>query len=196
MWNLLRVYSRQYSQGTFLHTCDWFIYSGCQALTCGRACPSTYEIVAGDAQERSWVSKTKLTLEPNWILSLLGLLEYGCHLTVGCAVQSLNTNNHTYVTKLHKCTLSPLSLSLTHIMCYSNNYPVPPTVPLLPTKYRVERLYPPWVNVSVTCDPRGDLGWLLDNLAGTEGEHAVCPLLSVKINVALELLRRQSWIGK
>ena len=50
------------------------------------------EIVAGNAQERSWVSKTKLTLEPNWILSLLRLLEDDCHLTVGCTVQSLNTN--------------------------------------------------------------------------------------------------------
>ena len=59
------------------------------------------EIVAGDAQERSWVSKTKLTLEPNWILSLLGLLEDGCHLTVGCTVQSLNTNSRTYITKSH-----------------------------------------------------------------------------------------------
>ena len=50
------------------------------------------EIVAGDAQKRSWVSKAKLTLEPHWILSLLGLLEDDCHLTVGCTVQSLNTN--------------------------------------------------------------------------------------------------------
>ena len=89
------------------------------------------EIVAGDTQQRSWVSKTKLTLEPDWILSLLGLLEDGCHLTVGC-----------------------------------------------------------WVNVPLTCDLRGDLGWLLDHLAGTEGEHAICALLSVKVNVAQELLRR------
>ena len=32
------------------------------------------EMVAGEAQERSWVSKTKLTLEPNWILSPLGIV--------------------------------------------------------------------------------------------------------------------------
>ena len=102
-------------------------------------------------------------------------------------------HNHTYVSKLHRCTLFPHSLSLTHVMCNSNSYPVPSTVPLLPTEYRVERLYPSWVNVPVTCDPRGDLGWLLDHLAGTEGEHAICPLLSVKVNVAQELLRRQSW---
>ena len=50
------------------------------------------EIVAGDAQERSWVSKAKLTLKPHWIISVLELLEDGCCLTVGCTVQSLNTN--------------------------------------------------------------------------------------------------------
>ena len=32
------------------------------------------EIVAGEAQLRSWVSKTKLTLGPNWILSPLGMV--------------------------------------------------------------------------------------------------------------------------
>ena len=155
---MLRVYSRQYSQGTFLLACDWFIKG--VTGTDLRKSMSIAEIVAGDAQDRSWASKAKLTMEPHWILSLLGLLEDGCHLTVGCTVQSLNTNNHMYVTKLHRCTLPPLSLWLTHVMCNSNNYPVPPTVPLLPTEYRVERLYPPWVNVPVTCDPRGDLGWL------------------------------------
>ena len=80
------------------------------------------QIVAGDAQVRSWVSKTKLTLEPNWIVSLLGLVEDGYYLTVGCTVQSLNTkHNCTYITKLHRHTLSPLSLSLTHVKCKSNN---------------------------------------------------------------------------
>ena len=131
---------------------------------------SILEIVAGDAQERSWVSKTKLTLD----------------LTVGLHVRN----------QIYRCTLSPLSLSLTHVMCNSNNYPVPSTVPFLPTEYRLERIYPPWVKVPVKCDPRGDLGWLLDHLACSEGEHAICPLLSVKVNVAQELLRRQSWIGK
>ena len=50
-----------------------------------------------------------------------------------CAITKYK-HNRTYVTKLHRCTLSPLSLWLTHVMCNSNNYPVPSTVPLLPTK--------------------------------------------------------------
>ena len=76
------------------------------------------EIVAGDAQERSWVSRTKLKLD----------------LTVGCTAQITKyKHNRMYVTKLHRCTLSLLSLSLTHVMCNSNNYPVPFTVPLLLT---------------------------------------------------------------
>ena len=49
-------------------------------------------------------------------------------------------------------------------------------MPLLLAENRVERLYQPWVNVPVTCDPRGDLGWLLDHMVGAEGEHAICPL--------------------
>ena len=77
-----------------------------------------------------------------------------------CAITQYK-HNRMYVTKLHRCTLSPFSLCLTHIGCHSNNHPVPPTVPLLPTEYRVERLYPPWINVPVTSDPRDDLGWLL-----------------------------------
>lgn len=32
------------------------------------------DIVAGEAQLRSWVSKMKLTFEPNWILSPLGIV--------------------------------------------------------------------------------------------------------------------------
>lgn len=32
------------------------------------------DIVAGEAQLRSWVSKIKLTFEPNWILSPLGIV--------------------------------------------------------------------------------------------------------------------------
>ena len=32
------------------------------------------EMVAGEAQERSWVSKRKLTLGPNWILSPDGMV--------------------------------------------------------------------------------------------------------------------------
>ena len=72
-----------------------------------------------------------------WLLSDSGMY---------CAITQYK-HNRTYVTKLHRCTLSPLSLWLTHVMCNSNNHPVPPTVPLLPTEYRVERLYPPWVNV-------------------------------------------------
>ena len=105
------------------------------------------EIVAGDAQERSWVKckvDIEATLNPlsvgivrRWLLSDSGMY---------CAITQYK-HNRTYVTKLHRCTLSPLSLSLTHVMCNSNNYPVPPPVPLLPTEYRVERLYPPWVNV-------------------------------------------------
>ena len=128
-------------------------------------------------------------------MDLKDKVDIGSDCGMYCAITQYK-HNRTYVTKLHRCTLSPLSLSLTHIMCTSNNYPVPFTVPLLPTEYRVERLYPPWVNVSVTCDLRGDLGWVLDHLACSEGEHAICPLLSVKVNVAQELQRRQSWIGK
>ena len=90
MWNVFRVYSCKYSQDTFPHACDWFML-GVTDTDLRKSMP-ILEIVAGDAQERSWVSKTKLTLEPNWILSLLGLLEDGCHLTVGCTAQSLNTN--------------------------------------------------------------------------------------------------------
>ena len=83
-----------------------------------------------------------------WLLSDSGMY---------CAITQYK-HNRMYVTKLHRCTLSPFSLCLTHVRCNSNNHPVPPTVPLLPTEYRVERLYPPWINVPSHVIPEMTLG--------------------------------------
>ena len=65
-----------------------------------------------------------------------------------CAITQYK-HNRTYITKSHTdahCIHSTCHRHM-YVMCNSNSYPVTSTVPLLPTEYRVERLYPPWVNV-------------------------------------------------
>lgn len=51
--------------------CDWLCYV--QEHYLRRIMPMR-EMVAGEAQLRSWVSNRKLTLGPNWILSPLGIV--------------------------------------------------------------------------------------------------------------------------
>ena len=152
------------------------------------------DIVAGEAQERSWVSKTKLTLEPNWILSPLGMVRRWLSSKVACMQMTCTTqykHTHTCVFKtacIH--TIPSLHLSHMYIQCT-----VPSAIHTLPfplTKHRVEWLYPLWVNVPIAYDPWGDLQGLLDHLAGTESEDSICPLSSVKVNVAQELWRREN----
>ena len=54
------------------------------------------------------------------------------------------------------------------------------------TKYKHNCTY---ITKSHTCTlPQCTyLRWLLDHLAGTKGEHAICPQLNVKVSVAQEL---------
>ena len=90
------------------------------------------DIVAGEAQERSWVSKTKLTLEPNWILSPLGMVRRWLSSKVACMQMTCTTqyqHTHTCVFKT-ACIHTIPSLHLSHMYSVqspvlSTHYPFP-----------------------------------------------------------------------